>query len=176
MRFIPTELDGAYIIELEPAIDERGFFARIFCEKEFRKRGLTSHFVQCNIAWSKSKGTIRGMHYQIAPHAEAKLVRCTRGAIYDVVIDLRPESSTYCKWTAVELTPMSEKMQYVQEGFAHGYQTLEPNTEVSYWMSNFYMPSVQVGVRWNDPSFGIHWPILNPILSEKDQSHQDFVP
>lgn len=175
MRFIPTELDDAYLIELEPVTDERGFFARTFCEKEFAEKGLTSYFVQCNIAWSKAKGTLRGMHYQIAPYAEVKIVRCTRGAIYDVIIDLRTESSTYCKWAAVELTPASNKMLYIHKGFAHGYQTLEPDTEVSYLASNFYTPSAQRGVRWDDPAFGIHWPIPNPILSEKDRSHPDFV-
>ncbi|MBA7705193.1 dTDP-4-dehydrorhamnose 3,5-epimerase [subsurface metagenome] len=176
MRFIPTKLNDAYIIEFESIVDNRGFFARTFCEKEFRKKGLTSHFVQCNIAWSNAKSTLRGMHYQIAPHSEVKMVRCTRGAIYDVIIDLRPDSPTYCKWSAVELTPNDNKMLYVPEGFAHGYQTLEPDTEVSYWMSNFYSPDAQRGIRWNDPAFGIHWPIPDPILSEKDLSYPDFEP
>jgi dTDP-4-dehydrorhamnose 3,5-epimerase len=174
MRFIANELEGSYIIKIEPAMDERGFFARTFCAKEFRKMGLASHFVQCNTAWSKAKGTLRGMHYQIAPHAEVKIVRCTCGAIYDVIIDLRLHSPTYCKWAAVELTPASKMMLYVPDGFAHGYQTLEPFTEVSYWMSNFYNHSAQRSVRWNDPTFGIHWPIHNPILSKKDRSYPDF--
>ena len=176
MRFVPNELNGAYIIELEPILDERGFFARTFCEKEFRQKGLISHFIQCNIAWSKTAGILRGMHYQIAPHAEVKVVRCTRGAIYDVIIDLRPNSPTYCKWAAVELTPRCNKMLYVPEGFAHGYQTMEPDTEVSYWMSNFYHPASQHGIRWDDPSFDIDWPISNPILSEKDRSYPVFTP
>lgn len=176
MRFIPTELDGAYIIELEPVLDERGFFARTFCEQEFEKNRLTSRFVQCNVVWSEVKGTLRGMHYQVAPYAEVKIVRCTRGAIYDVIIDLRPDSQTRIKWTAVELTSVCNKMLYVPEGFAHGYQTLEPDTEVSYWMSSFYSPDAQRGVRWDDPAFGILWPTPNPILSEKDRSYPDFKP
>jgi len=176
MRFVSTKLGGAYIIEFEPISDERGFFARTFCEKEFIRKDLTGHFVQCNIAWNKAKGTLRGMHYQIGPHAEVKLVRCTCGAIYDVIIDLRPESPTYCKWTAVELTSKCNKMLYVPVGFAHGYQTLEPHTEVSYWMSNFYKASAQRAVRWNDPAFGIYWSISNPVLSEKDLSHPNFEP
>lgn len=176
MRFTPIELKGAYVIELEPIIDQRGFFARSFCQKEFQERGLVSHFVQCNIAWNKGKGTLRGLHYQIAPYAEIKLIRCTCGATYDVIIDLRPESPTYCKWAAVELTPANKKMLYVPEGFAHGYQTLKPNTEVSYWMSNFYLPDAQRGVRWNDPTFAIRWPFPDPILSENDRSLPDFEP
>jgi dTDP-4-dehydrorhamnose 3,5-epimerase len=176
MRFIANELEGSYIIELEPVTDGRGFFARTFCAKEFRKMGLASHFVQCNIAWSKAKGTLRGMHYQIAPHADVKIVRCTCGAIYDVIIDLRLQSPTYCKWAAVELTPSSKMMLYIPDGFAHGYQTLEQDTEISYWMSNFYNPSAQRSVRWNDSAFGIHWPLPNPILSEKDRLYPDFKP
>ncbi|MHC4396289.1 MAG: dTDP-4-dehydrorhamnose 3,5-epimerase [Planctomycetota bacterium] len=174
MRFVPTEIDGAYIITLEPVIDERGFFARTFCEKEFKEKGLASNFVQCSIAWSKARGTLRGMHYQIAPYAEVKLVRCTRGAVYDVVIDLRPGSPSYCQWIAVELAPKDNRMLYVPKGFAHGYQTLKPDTEVSYWMSVFYMPSAQRCVRWNDPAFDIHWPISKPILSERDRLCSDF--
>ncbi len=176
MRFIANELEGSYIIELEPVTDERGFFARTFCAKEFKEMDLASHFVQCNIAWSKAKGTLRGMHYQIAPHADVKIVRCTCGAIYDVIIDFRPHSPTYCKWASVELTPASKTMLYVPDGFAHGYQTLEQDTEVSYWMSNFYNPSAQRGVRWNDPAFSIQWPLPNPILSENDRSYPDFKP
>ncbi|MHC4572982.1 MAG: dTDP-4-dehydrorhamnose 3,5-epimerase, partial [Planctomycetota bacterium] len=165
MRFVPTPLKGAYIIELDPTNDERGFFARIFCEREFAREGLQNHFVQCSIAWSRARGTLRGMHYQIGPHPEVKMVRCTRGAIYDVIIDLHPGSPTYCKWAAVELVPASSKMLYLPGGFAHGYQTLRPDTEVSYWMSEFYTASAQRGVRWNDPAFDIRWPIADPILS-----------
>lgn len=174
MRFIPLELKAAYVIEFEPINDHRGFFARTFCQKEFQEKGLVSNFVQCNIAWNKAKGTLRGMHWQAAPHCEVKLVRCDRGAIYDVIIDLRPELATYCKWVAVELTSDNKKMLYVPEGFAHGYQTLEPDTEVSYLVSSFYTPEAQRGVRWNDPAFGISWPISEPVLSEKDRSHPDF--
>ncbi|UCG59801.1 MAG: dTDP-4-dehydrorhamnose 3,5-epimerase [Phycisphaerales bacterium] len=174
MRFVPTELDGAYIIEVEPITDERGSFARIFCEKEFAEKGLQGRFVQCNVAWNKAKGTLRGMHYQVAPHAEVKIVRCTRGVIHDVIVDLRPASSTYCKWTAVELDPWCNRMVYVPDGFAHGYQTLAPDTEVFYWMSAFYVPSAQRAVRWNDPVFGIKWPISDPKLSNRDRSLPDF--
>lgn len=179
MRFIPLELKAAYVIEFEPINDHRGFFARTFCQKEFEKKGLVGNFVQCNVAWNKAKGTLRGMHWQAAPYSEVKLVRCSRGAIYDVIIDLRPESTTYCKWVAVELTSDNKKMLYVPEGFAHGYQTLEPDTEVSYLVSSFYTPEAQRAVRWNDPAFGIRWPVLGPevpepILSEKDRSHADF--
>jgi len=176
MRFTPLNLSGAYIIELEPIIDERGFFARTFCEEELSNRGLISHFVQCNIAWSKAKGTLRGMHYQVPPHSEVKIVRCTGGSIYDVIIDLRPNSPTNCKWVAVELRPKDNKMLYVPGGLAHGYQTLESDTEVSYWMSDFYSSDTQRGVRWNDPAFAIDWPISDIILSEEDRFHPDFVP
>jgi dTDP-4-dehydrorhamnose 3,5-epimerase len=167
-------LDGAYVVEIEPITDKRGFFARTFCEKEFTEQGIAGRFVQCNVAWNKARGTLRGMHYQVAPHAEAKLVRCTRGSVYDVIIDLRPASSTYCSWTAIELDPQCNKMAYIPEGCAHGYQTLEPDTEVSYWMSNVYVPAAQRAVRWNDPAFGIRWPISDPILSEADRSWPDF--
>jgi dTDP-4-dehydrorhamnose 3,5-epimerase len=176
MIFTETVLKGAFIIEPQRLEDERGFFARAFCEKEFRAHGLRERFVQCNISFNKKKGILRGMHYQIAPHAEAKVVRCTRGGIYSVIIDLRPDSKTYCRWISTELTGDNYKMLYVPEGFAAGYQTLRPGTEVFYLMSEFYAPTHERAVRWNDPLFAIKWPLPNPILSVKDQSHPDFKP
>ena len=171
MKFIETKLKGAYIIEPERLEDERGFFARTFCQNEFEAHGLNPGVVQCNISYNKREGTLRGMHYQVAPMAEAKLVRCTRGAIYDVIIDLRPESSTYCQWAPVELTADNRCMLYVPEGFAHGFQTLEDDTEVLYQMSAFYTPDCVRGVRWDDPAFGIEWPLSSRIISKKDMSY-----
>ena len=160
MRFTETRLKGAFIIEPERLEDERGFFARTFCQKEFGAHGLNSKIVQCNVSYNKHKGTLRGMHYQAPPMAEAKLVSCTRGAIYDVIIDLQPESPTYCQWFAEELNAENSKMIYIPEGFAHGFQTLEDETEVFYQMSEFYSPEHARGVRWDDPAFGIKWPSL----------------
>lgn len=174
MKFIETKLKGAYIIELEPMEDERGFFARSFCQKEFEEHGLNPRIVQCNISYNKKKGTLRGMHYQGVPHEEAKLVSCLRGAIYDVIIDLRPSSTTYCKWFAVELSAQNYKMLYVPEGFAHGFQTLENNTVVFYQMSEFYHPECARGVRWDDKAFGITWPLSVKITSNKDRSLSRF--
>ena len=175
MKFTETQLKGAYIIEPELLTDERGFFARSWCQKEFIEFGLNPNLVQCNISFNHKKGTLRGMHYQAKPHEEAKLVRCTMGAIYDVIIDLRPESSTFKQWVAVELTAENRKMLYIAEGIAHGFQTLEDNTEVFYQMSEFYYPESATGVRWNDPAFGIEWPSTQEvIISDKDQSYPDF--
>lgn len=176
MIFIETKLKGAFIIEPEPIEDERGFFARTFCQEEFKAHGLNFRVVQCNISFNKERGTLRGMHYQIAPYQEAKLVRCTRGAIYDVIIDLRPESPTFKQWIAVELTAENRRMLYVPEGFAHGFQTLEDNTEVFYMMSEFYHPECARGVRWNDPAFGIEWAIAVTIISAKDRKYPNFEP
>ncbi|MFX0134686.1 MAG: dTDP-4-dehydrorhamnose 3,5-epimerase, partial [Candidatus Hodarchaeota archaeon] len=150
MIFKETKLKDAYIIELEPMQDERGFFARSFCQKKFEEHGLNPCIAQCNISFNKKKGTLRGMHYQVAPHKEAKIVSCVRGTIYDVIIDLRPNSSTYCQWFAIELDAEDYKMLYIPEGFAHGFQTLEGNTVVFYHMSEFYHPECARGVRWND--------------------------
>ena len=174
MRFIETPLPNAYIIEPERLEDERGFFARTFCRREFESRGLNANFVQCNISFNKKKGTLRGMHYQEAPYAEAKLVRCTRGAIYDVIIDIRPESPSFKKWFAIELTEKNRLMLYVPEGFAHGFQTLEDNTEVFYQMSEFYHPEFAKGIRWDDPNIGIIWPSANRIISLRDTKYPDF--
>lgn len=174
MKFNKTTIKGLYIIEPELLEDERGFFARTFCQKEFEANGLNTRLVQCSISYNKRKGTLRGMHYQIAPMAEARLVRCTRGAIYDVIIDMRQKSPTYCKWLAVELTADNHLMLYIPEGFAHGFQTLEDDTEVFYQMSEFYAPEHARGVRWDDPSFRIEWPLPIKIISEKDMSYKGF--
>ena len=176
MIFKETKLKGAYIIELEPLEDERGFFARSFCQKEFEEHGLNFSIVQCNLSYNKKKGTLRGMHYQVAPYEEAKLVSCLRGAIYDVIIDLRDYSPTYCQCFAAELTAEDYRMLYVPAGFAHGFQTLEGNAVVFYQMSEFYHPECARGVRWNDPAFGIDWPISKKIISKKDLAFQDFQP
>lgn len=175
MKFIETPLDGAYIIEIEAIEDERGSFARSWCQKEFAQHGLNSRIVQCNISFNKKRGTLRGMHFQVEPFAEAKLVRCTRGAIFDVIIDLRENSHSLKKWFAVELNESNQRMLYIPKGFAHGFQTLEDNTEVFYQMSEFYYPEYQRGVRWNDHFFSIRWPDGERIISKKDQEYPDFV-
>lgn len=175
MIFEETKLKGAYVINIEPIEDERGFFARSFCQKEFEQLGLNPCVAQCNISFNKKKGTLRGMHYQAAPHEEAKLVSCVKGSIYDVIIDLRPGSITYCQWVSVELSAENHKMLYIPEGFAHGFQTLEDNTEVFYQMSEFYHPESARGVRWNDPAFGIEWPSAELIISEKDSTYSFLI-
>lgn len=174
MKFTETPLQGAYLITPELLEDERGFFARSFCRHEFADHGLNVDFVQCNISFNKMKGTLRGMHYQLSPHEEVKLVRCTAGAIYDVIIDLRAESPTFMKWFAVELTAEKYQQLYVPQGFGHGYQTMEDRTEVSYQVSSFYTPSSERGIRWNDPTFGIAWPLSVSLISEKDAAHPDW--
>jgi len=174
MVFKETELNGAYLINLEKNDDERGFFARSFCEKEFAAHNLTMQVKQCNISYNKKRGTLRGMHYQIAPHEEAKLVSCVRGAIYDVIIDLRLNSPTYCKWLAVELSAQNYTFFYIPKGFAHGFQTLAPDTVVLYQMSEFYYPESARGIRWNDPAFLIDWPSDNQIISVKDRAYPLF--
>ena len=175
MIFRETKLKGAFIIEPERLEDERGFFARTFCQEEFKTHRLNPGMVQCNISFNKKKGTLRGMHYQVAPHEETKLARCTRGAIYDVIIDLRPDSPTFKQWVAVELTADNRRMLYIPKGFAHGFQTLEDNTEVLYQMSEFYHPECARGVRWDDPAFGIEWPPAEQrIISAEDQAYPNF--
>jgi dTDP-4-dehydrorhamnose 3,5-epimerase len=175
MIFTETELRGAYVIDLEPREDERGFFARAWCENEFAERGLTTRIAQCNLSYNHSAGTLRGMHYQAAPHQEAKLIRCTRGAIYDVIVDLRPDSPTYKRWTGVTLTPENRRTLYVPEGFAHGYQTLADGTETFYFVSAFYAPDAERGVRWDDPAFAIRWPDADHrTISEKDRAWPNF--
>lgn len=173
MLFTPVKLKGAFIIEPERLEDDRGFFARTWCQREFEAHGLSPRLVQCSISFSKTRGTLRGMHYQTAPYEEAKIVRCTMGAIYDVIIDLRPGSPTFKDHFAVLLTAETRKMLYVPEGCAHGFQTLEDNTEVVYQMSEFYHPDVR-GVRWDDPTFGIPWPPDERVISERDRTYPDF--
>lgn len=174
MIFTETKLSGAFLIELERHNDMRGFFAPSWSEKEFAERGLVSHFVESNISFSHKRGTLRGMHYQAAPHGQVKLVRCTTGAIYDVIIDLRPDSPTFKQWTAVELTARNHLMLYVPLDFAHGYQTLEDDTEMTYQVSSPYHPVSSKGVRWNDPAFGVTWPEDERVIIERDQRYPDF--
>jgi dTDP-4-dehydrorhamnose 3,5-epimerase len=168
MKFSPTKLPGVWIVDLEKHEDERGFFARTWCRREFEEHSLNPNLVQCSVSFNRKKGTLRGMHYRIAPHAESKLVRCTRGAIYDVAVDLRTTAPTYKNWITVELTAENSHALYIPEGFAHGFQTLEDDTEVFYQMSEFYQPECSRGIRWNDPALNIQWPIANPFLSDRD--------
>ena len=174
MLFTETKLKGAYIVDLEPREDERGFFARSWCADEFEKLGLNANLSQCNISFNKKCGTLRGMHFQDEPYPEAKLVRCTMGAIYDVIVDLRPESPTFRRWFAVELSAENRRALYVPEHFAHGFQTLTDNSEVFYQMSEFFHPECARGLRWDDPAFGIEWPHAAPILSPRDQAYEDY--
>jgi dTDP-4-dehydrorhamnose 3,5-epimerase len=173
--FTETRLAGAFVIELERHTDERGFFARTFCQKEFEAHGLNAHVAQCNVSFNKRKGTLRGMHYQAAPYGEAKLVRCTLGSIYDVIIDLRPASATFKRHFAMELSAENRRMLYIPEDFAHGFQTLEDDSEVFYQMAQRYSAEHARGVRWNDPAFGIEWPKGERIIIERDQNYPDFV-
>ncbi len=176
MKFTKLALKGAYLIEIEPKVDERGFFARAYCTQEFEAHGIPSTLKQCNISYSHTKGTLRGMHYQEKPHSEAKLVRCTGGALYDVLIDLRKESPTYAQWVSLELSAQNRSMVFIPEGLAHGFQTLEDNTEVFYQMSTIYTPGYAKGILWNDPYFNIPWPIQPPtILSQADRSYLPFI-
>jgi dTDP-4-dehydrorhamnose 3,5-epimerase len=174
MIFTEIGLKGAYVIELEKLEDDRGFFARGYCSNEFASHGLASQVVQSNVSFNFRKATLRGMHYQVMPYREAKLVRCTRGAIYDVIIDLRPGSQTFQQWLGVELMAENYRMLYVPEGFAHGFQTLEDRTEVIYHVSEFYTPKAEQGIRFNDPAFKIRWPLEVQIISQKDKSWPDF--
>lgn len=174
MKFIETPLKGAFVIELEKRGDDRGFFARAFCEKEFQAAGLPSRFVQVNNSLSAQRGTLRGMHYQLAPKAETKLVRCIRGALYDVILDLRRESPTFGQSFGAELSAENRKMLCVPKGFAHGFITLADATEAFYFVDEFYGPECERGVRWNDPKFGIKWPMEPVVLSDKDQKWRDF--
>lgn len=170
MRFTETKLEGLWVVEPEPRVDERGFFARVFCKGEMAEHEVCADFVQASISFSRRKGTLRGMHWQDYPHGEAKLVRCTMGAVYDVVLDLRKGSPTKGRWEHFELTPENRRMVYVPKGFAHGFMTLQDNSEVFYQMSEFYHPESATGVRWNDPTFGIRWPFSEVILSEHDRT------
>ena len=171
MNFIETGIEGLYIVELNKIGDERGFFARAWCEKEFADKNLTSRMVQANTSYSKEKGTLRGLHYQVSPHKEAKLMRCIKGAIFDVAVDLRPDSKTYKKWFGIELTESNRKMLFIPEGCAHGYQTLSEDAEVFYMSSAFYAPEAERGVCWDDPAIGIEWPIVDNLnITDKDKN------
>ena len=174
MIFSETKLSGAFVIDLEPFEDERGFFAQSWSAQEFAFRGLNPRSVETNISFNLKQGTLRGMHFQIAPHEQPKLVRCTAGAICDVIIDLRPESATFKHWTAVELSAANHRQFYIPEGFAHGFQTLVNNTEVLYQMSAPYVSESARGVRWNDPAFGIEWPPAERIIIARDRTYPDF--
>jgi dTDP-4-dehydrorhamnose 3,5-epimerase len=176
MIFTETPLRGAFVIEAHPLEDARGLFARTWCRREFEARGLDVQIAQCSTSFNARRGTLRGMHYQAPPVTETKLVRCTRGAIYDVIIDLRPDSATFTEHFAVVLTADNRKMVHIPVGFAHGFQTLEDATEVFYQMSQFYSPEHARGVRWDDPIFGISWPDDERILLERDRSYPDFRP
>jgi len=174
MLFRETKLAGAFIIELERLEDERGYFALSWSERAFGERGLDARLVECNISFNRKKGTLRGMHYQEAPHGQVKVVRCTRGAIYDVIIDLRPSSLTFKQWVGVELTENNNLMLYVPDQFAHGFQTLKDNSEVSYQMSTPFVSGSGRGVRWDDPAFGIEWPADERIIIQRDKDYADF--
>lgn len=176
MRFLETKLSGVYAIEPEPHRDERGMFLRTWCEREFAEHGIEMAVRQCSASVNYRRGTLRGMHYQTAPHAEARLVRCTAGAIFDVVVDLRPSSRSFCEWVGVELTQENRSMIYIPGGCAHGFLTLVDNVEVFYQMSTFYSPAHAMGVRWNDPAFAIAWPDQVTVISERDKNFRDFRP
>ena len=174
MIFTETVLKGAYIIEIKKLEDERGFFGRSFCRREMEEHGLKADIVQANTSVSLKKGTLRGMHFQVEPHQEAKLIRCVRGSIYDVIIDLRPESPTFKKWFGVELSADNYKMFYIPENFAHGFMSLTDNVEVYYNVTAFYTPGAEKGIRWNDKAFNIEWPFEPLVISDKDRGHPDF--
>jgi dTDP-4-dehydrorhamnose 3,5-epimerase len=175
MIFKKTTIMGAYVVGIEPRGDERGFFARGFCRKEFEAHGLNPNIAQANIGVSRQRGTLRGLHYQVPPHAEAKLVRCTAGAVFDVIVDLRPASASYRKWLGVELAADTRTMLYVPEGCAHGYLTLADDTEIFYLVSQFYSAGAERGLRWNDPAFGIEWPLTQAlVISDKDRRWPDW--
>lgn len=176
MIFTSTPLQGATIVDIERREDERGFFARTYCEREFAAHGLPDRMVQTNVSLTRLKGTLRGMHFQAAPHAEDKLVRCLRGAIWDAIVDLRPESATYCRWFGVELSEENGRMLLVPKGFAHGFVALTDDAVVSYQVSQFYTPGAECGVRHDDPAFGIEWPVPVTGMSDKDRAWPDFEP
>jgi dTDP-4-dehydrorhamnose 3,5-epimerase len=174
MKIEPTFISGVVIVEVAPLADERGLFARTFCDETFARHGLLSRFPQCNVSWNAHRNTLRGMHYQAEPHPEVKLVRCTRGRVHDVVVDLRPDSPTYKKWLAVELDAQLRNAIYIPAGCAHGFMTLLDDCEVFYQMGERYFPDLARGVRWNDPAFGIDWPALPAHISARDANYPDF--
>lgn len=174
MKFRPTPLEGAYIIEMEPRGDERGFFARMFCQREMAEAGLEARFVQLNNSYSARRGTLRGLHYQLPPAAEVKLIRCVRGVIWDVIVDLRPQSASFRQWFACELSETNRQMMYVPRGFAHGFMALSDQVETIYLVSDFYAPRHERGLRFNDPCLGIVWPLDPSEISDKDRSWPDL--
>jgi len=174
MKFEQTSIPGVWLIDIEPHGDERGFFARTWCAAEAAAHGLNPACLQCSLSFNRKRGTLRGMHWQDTPHAEAKWIRCIRGAAWDVALDLRPESPAYGKWVGAELSANNRRMIYIPEGVAHGFQTLENDTELFYQMSVSYVPELARGVRWNDPVFGINWPVADPVLSDRDRAYKDF--
>ena len=174
MRFVETPIAGAFIVEAEPVSDERGFFARVWCVDELRDAGLRNEVVQVSVSLNVRAGTLRGMHWQRAPHAETKVVRCTRGAIFDVIVDVRPSSLSYRRWYGIELSEDYVRMLYIPEGVAHGFLTLTDDTEVLYQMSDSYVPTATRGVRWDDPAFAIEWPAPPLVMSERDRAFPDF--
>ena len=175
MILTPTAISGAYVLDVERRSDDRGFFARTFCEEELRAVGLETHIAQANVSWNRHRGTLRGMHYQAPPHEETKIVRCTRGAVWDVLLDLRQDSPTFGRWHAEELTADNHRMLYIPRGFAHGYLTLADDCEVSYLVGHRYVPESGRGVRWDDPAFGIEWPFTPMHMSAADRSHALWV-
>ena len=176
MLFRETKLKGAYVVDLDKKEDERGFFARVWCKKEFEAKGLNTNFVQANLALTRRKGTLRGLHYQIQPHQEVKLIRCIKGKIFDVLVDLRPASPTFKEWFGIQLTPNNYQMLYIPENIAHGYLILEDDSEVFYQVSKYYSPAAERGIRWNDPALNINWPeTSNLILSDKDKNWPDYL-
>ena len=174
MKFSHLSLEGAYAIDLEPKEDERGFFARSFCEEEFSKWGLKGKYPQCNVSFNRKKGTLRGIHYSVPPFSEAKLVRCTQGMVYDLLLDLRSDSPTFLRWTSLEISSKNRKMVYVPEGVAHGFLTLEDDSELFYQMSAPFHSSYARGVRWNDPQFTIKWPMDPTVISENDRNFPNY--
>jgi dTDP-4-dehydrorhamnose 3,5-epimerase len=174
MRFGKTELSGVFLVEVDFLVDERGFFARTWCRKDFQAQGLEANLVQCSISYNARRGTLRGLHFQAAPFEETKLVRCTQGAIYDVVLDLRAGSPSYLRWIAATLTAENRNMIYVPKGCAHGFLTLQDNTEVFYQMSQVYDAASARGVRWDDPAFDIDWPDKVEVISERDRTYPDY--
>jgi dTDP-4-dehydrorhamnose 3,5-epimerase len=174
MTFVAAFISGAYVIEPERKEDERGFFARTWCVREFEAQGLETRIVQSSTSFNRRRGTLRGMHYQAPPYEEVKLVRCTMGSIYDVIIDLRPGSPTLRRHFGITLSAQNRQMLYIPQGIAHGFQTLESDTEVLYQMSEFYVAECGRGVRWDDPAFGIEWPIADPVMNERDRNYGDF--
>lgn len=171
MQFTQTRLNGAYIIDIEPINDDRGFFARSWCEKEFSEKDLPYRIAQCNISYNKEKGTLRGLHFQGHPFEEDKIIRCINGSLFDVIVDIRPNSKTYLEWFGIELSSENKRSMFIPKGFAHGFQTLDDETEVLYQISEFYKPSHSMGIKFDDPKIGVVWPLSSPIISEKDRSY-----